>query len=113
MNFIFNSYYESQGDKILRNKRGTLSRPTLEEVLNYRNAVENSLHNYFDRKNSSIEDEILFFLELGINHEEQHQELLITDIKYILASNPLNPIYNKNQKVKKSARIPLNFIDVE
>ncbi len=113
LNFIFNSYYESQGDRILRNKRGTISRPTLEEVLSYRSAVDSSVVQYFDQLEDLISDEAIFFLELGINHEEQHQELLITDTKYILASNPLKPIYNVNQEEKKSAEIPLKWTIID
>lgn len=96
-NYIFNSYYESQGDRILRDKRGALSRPTTEEVFNYRNHVDTALIQFLEKEDSPS-DELLKFLEIGLNHEQQHQELLITDIKYILGANPLLPPYKKTSR---------------
>jgi ergothioneine biosynthesis protein EgtB len=90
--FVFNSYYESQGERILRNKRGTLTRPSTEEIFEYRKYVDEKLTNFLT--SIPIQDEVKKFLEIGINHEQQHQELLITDIKYILGCNPLLPKYS-------------------
>ena len=90
--FIFNSYYESQGERILRNKRGTLTRPSTEEIFKYRNYVDQEMNEFLE-SSVKIEGDALRFLEIGLNHEEQHQELLTTDIKYILGGNPLLPAF--------------------
>jgi len=88
LNYIFNSYYESQGERILRANRGNLTRPTLKEVLAYRNYVDKYMLVLLDEV-QGLED----WIELGLQHEMQHQELLVTDIKYILGNNPLFPVY--------------------
>lgn len=92
-NFVFNSYYETLGARVIRTDRGNLSRPTVEEVYNYRKHVDESMNEFLK---SSLKDEIKSVIILGLNHEQQHQELLMTDIKYILGNNPLFPPYNQN-----------------
>ncbi len=89
-NFIFNSYYVSQGQRLLRDKRGTLTRPATAEVLKFREHVDQEMGKLL-QNDKQLPQEFYQFLELGMNHEQQHQELLITDIKYILAGNPLHP----------------------
>jgi len=91
--YVFNSYYESVGDKVVRTDRGNLSRPTVAWVYKYRNYVTTALSNFF-KGSESLSDEILGVIEIGCHHEKQHQELLYTDIKYILGNNPLLPKYN-------------------
>jgi len=88
--FIFNSYYEKLGERILRTDRGNLSRPTVDEVYAYRKYVDKIMEQHLPALSC---DEIESILTIGLNHEEQHQELLITDIKYILGHNPLLPSY--------------------
>jgi ergothioneine biosynthesis protein EgtB len=88
--FIFNSYYETLGERILRTDRGNLSRPTVDEVYAYRKYVDEIMEQHLPALSC---DEIENILTIGLNHEEQHQELLITDIKYILGHNPLLPSY--------------------
>lgn len=104
-NFIFNSYYESQGERILRDKRGSLSRPTTRNVLEYRKHVDNALINFL-KNHKGHQEEIEKFLTIGINHEQQHQELLITDIKYILGANPLMPVYATREVQHPEATLP-------
>ena len=89
-NYIFNSYYESFGERMLRVDRGNISRPTVEEVLHYRELIDENMHIMLSEK---LDNKILDLIELGLNHEQQHQELLITDIKYILGHNLLFPSY--------------------
>lgn len=89
-NYIFNSYYESFGERLQRIDRGNISRPTVEEVLHYRELVDENMEILLSEK---VDNEILDLIELGLNHEQQHQELLITDIKYILGHNLLFPSY--------------------
>lgn len=84
--FLFNSYYEAEGERIHRFSRGMLSRPTLDEVLGWREAVDAAMAHMFER------DELCGLIALGIAHEQQHIELLLTDIKHALFQNPLGPV---------------------
>ena len=83
--FVFNSYYEAEGERIDRFSRGMLSRPTLAEILAWRRAVDEAMGPLFQR------EELVPLIELGIAHEQQHQELLLTDIKHAFFRNPLGP----------------------
>jgi ergothioneine biosynthesis protein EgtB len=92
--FVFNSYYESMGEKIFRAHRGNLSRPSTEEVYQYRNFIDTQMHDLLQSvQDDEANQELFRLIELGIHHEQQHQELLVTDIKYILGNNPLLPVY--------------------
>lgn len=90
--FVFNSYYESFGARVIRTNRGNLSRPTVEEVYQYRRHIDVAMEQLLSLP---ISDELNMLTILGLNHEEQHQELLATDIKYILGHNPLFPSYKE------------------
>ncbi len=92
-NFLFNSYYESIGERVMRQKRGDLSRPTVREVYAYRHAITEAMLDLIETVSEERWQEFLALLELGLNHEQQHQELLLTDIKFILAQNPTKPSY--------------------
>ncbi|TIX50507.1 ergothioneine biosynthesis protein EgtB [Alteraurantiacibacter aquimixticola] len=83
--FLFNSYYEAEGDRILRKRRGMLSRPTLAQVLDWRACVDDAMAPLLDRP------ELADLIALGIAHEQQHIELLLTDIKHAFSKNPLGP----------------------
>ncbi|HEX8584856.1 MAG TPA: ergothioneine biosynthesis protein EgtB [Allosphingosinicella sp.] len=85
--FLFNSYYEGEGERHPREKRGMLSRPSLDEVLAWRDAVDEALV----RALPGLGAEVLALVELGLNHEQQHQELMLTDILAAFAENPLLP----------------------
>ncbi|AVR45455.1 ergothioneine biosynthesis protein EgtB [Christiangramia fulva] len=90
--YVFNSYYESVGEKVIRTNRGNLSRPTVAWIYNFRKYVTDAVLDLL--KNKKLDEEALAVLEIGCHHEKQHQELLYTDIKYILGNNPLFPKYN-------------------
>ncbi|MBP9159601.1 MAG: ergothioneine biosynthesis protein EgtB [Flavobacteriales bacterium] len=92
MAFMFNSYYETVGKRVLRADRGNMTRPTLDEVHAYRAHVDKAMETYLSGGKAS--EEVLRILELGLNHEEQHQELLMTDLKFILGNNSLFPKYD-------------------
>jgi len=94
-NFVFNSYYETVGNRVIRTDRGNLSRPSVNEIYQYRAYVDEAMVKFLA---TAPIDEVKELLILGFNHEQQHQELLLTDIKYILGNNPLFPTYSKNQK---------------
>ena len=87
--YVFNSYYETVGKRVLRTDRGNLSRPTVAGVYDYRAYVDEHMSRFLDTHDLSSDLHAL--IEIGLNHEQQHQELLITDIKYILGHNPLLP----------------------
>lgn len=89
-NYVFNSYYETAGARVIRTDRGNLSRPTVEDVYNYRKHVDDAMRQLLQNPVSKEVEELLL---IGFNHEQQHQELLMTDIKYILGNNPLFPAY--------------------
>jgi len=86
--FLFNSYYETQGKRTVRSERGYLSRPTVREILEYRAYVDTNIAELLEMKldNNLLDD----LLELGLQHEQQHQELMYTDLKYSFGLNPLD-----------------------
>lgn len=89
--FIFNSYYEGVGARVARADRGHLSRPTVAEVLAYREHVDAAMQTLLAKP---LGADVSALVELGLQHEQQHQELLVTDIKFILGTNPLAPGYD-------------------
>jgi ergothioneine biosynthesis protein EgtB len=96
--FLFNSYYNALGDRTARDRRGDLSRPTVKRVFEYRKHVDEKMHELLSGPvtNSAVGDPQLDGLVvLGLNHEQQHQELLLTDLKYTFAQNPLYPVYRE------------------
>lgn len=97
-NYIFNSYYVAAGERWTRANRGQLTRPTVKEIFRYRQYVEEYLIAFMEKE--QMPSELLRIVELGINHEQQHQELFLYDIKRILGDNPLNPVYRISRKVK-------------
>ncbi|MBB2147612.1 ergothioneine biosynthesis protein EgtB [Pedobacter gandavensis] len=93
-NYVFNSYYETIGNRVIRTDRGNLSRPGVQEIYQYRAYVDAEMILFLENPLPAKVEELLF---LGFNHEQQHQELLLTDIKYILGHNPLFPAYRKER----------------
>jgi ergothioneine biosynthesis protein EgtB len=88
--FLFNSYYNSVGRMHTRQRRGLLSRPSVSEVLAYRSCVDERMQELL---RGELPEARAAVITLGINHEEQHQELILTDIKHLLSRNPLKPAY--------------------
>ena len=91
--YLFNSYYVGAGERHCRPKRGLLSRPTVEEVYRYRAYVDQQMTAFLDGLDGDALDAWSPIVELGLHHEQQHQELLLTDLKYNFACNPLRPAY--------------------
>jgi ergothioneine biosynthesis protein EgtB len=91
--YLFNSYYVAAGERHCRPKRGLLSRPTIEEVYRYRAHVDQYMTAFLEGLNGKDLDTWSPIVELGLHHEQQHQELLLTDLKYNFACNPLRPAY--------------------
>ena len=113
--YLFNSYYNAAGDMHRRDLRGLISRPTVSEAQRYRASVDSHIDELLSNPEESLLDEIEPILVLGIHHEQQHQELLITDIKHVFAQNPLHPVFrDRNRDVAAKKRIiPIRFIDFE
>ncbi len=103
--FLFNSYYEAEGPRHARPRRGMLSRPSLDQVRAYRAHVDEAL----ERALPSLSPAALDLIELGINHEQQHQELVLTDILATMAENPLEPAYAEVPSPVCFAVEPLSF----
>jgi ergothioneine biosynthesis protein EgtB len=93
---LFNSYYETIGKFHPRAKRGLLARPSVDEIYAYRHAVDAGMEAFFDVLEQSPDAQHQSFIELGLNHEQQHQELLCMDIKYNFSVNPLKPAYRND-----------------
>ncbi|MHB0776628.1 ergothioneine biosynthesis protein EgtB [Halomonas sp. WWR20] len=94
--FLFNSYYETHGKPFPRANRGLISRPTVDDVYRYRAHIDAAMAELLERPPAEHIDEIVHRVILGLNHEQQHQELLAMDIKHILAQNPLHPVYRRD-----------------
>lgn len=102
-NYVFNSYYESLGARVIRTQRGNLSRPTVNDIYRYRVYVDQAMEQLLA---GPLSEEVRTLVVLGCNHEEQHQELLWTDIKYILGHNPLFPAYDPALPAEEAAGRP-------
>jgi ergothioneine biosynthesis protein EgtB len=90
---LFNSYYQTVGSPYPRAQRGLLSRPTVEEIYRYREHVDAAMAELLLRCPDNHVEDVCARVTLGLHHEQQHQELLLTDIKHIYAGNPLKPVY--------------------
>jgi ergothioneine biosynthesis protein EgtB len=110
--YLFNSYYEAVGPRHARAERGLLSRPTIEQVWAYRDHVDEEMQVLLDH--DPLAPELHQIVTVGLHHEQQHQELLLTDIKHLFSRNPLPPAYASSANgLRGGARVPLAFIDFE
>ncbi len=110
--FLFNSYYESLGPRYSRPDRGLVTRPGAREVGTYRGNVDARIRDLVDSLDAGTLEKLAPVLELGFHHEQQHQELLLIDIKHVLSRSPLRPVYAG----RPSARVDtdtLGWVDVE
>ena len=103
--FLFNSYYNGEGERHARPRRGMISRPSLDEVRDWRRAVDDALTEALP----SLGEDALTLVELGIHHEQQHQELFLTDLLATFAENPLEPAYGTLDRATCFAAEPLQF----
>lgn len=91
--FLFNSYYNAVGERHCRAKRGLISRPTVAETFAYRAHVDREMMRLIEALDSAVWEKFEPIVTLGLHHEQQHQELLLTDIKHVFGENPLLPAY--------------------
>ena len=108
--YLFNSYYESVGKRVLRVNRGLITRPSVEEVMHYRSYVDEQIENYL--ASDEFPEGLVEVMELGLQHEQQHQELLLYDIKYILGHNPLFPAYLEGDLALSAESKPLGYLTI-
>ncbi|MEO8459922.1 MAG: ergothioneine biosynthesis protein EgtB [Dokdonella sp.] len=105
--FLFNSYYQSIGPMHSRPQRGLLTRPTLAEVIDYRERIDERISHLLSEE---VDGELRSLIALGTHHEQQHQELMLTDIKHLFSLNPLEPVYRESNAVPVSSPSPLTFL---
>ncbi len=92
-NFIFNSYYVQIGARHTRSQRGLLSRPTVKQVYEFRDHIDSAVIRFIESCSGKVFSESAPVIEIGLHHEQQHQELMLTDIKHVFSVNPLYPVY--------------------
>ena len=113
--YLFNSYYESLGPRHPRPQRGLLSRPSVDEVRAYRTHVDAAMQHFMEQGPDEAWAQALPLITLGLNHEQQHQELLLTDILHALSCNPLLPAYRTTEAPAlrlAAAAPPQRWIDI-
>ncbi|RAS71964.1 ergothioneine biosynthesis protein EgtB [Priestia endophytica] len=111
--YLFNSYYETVGEFHPRAQRGVLARPSIEEVKQYRYYIDAHMKELFEELTEENRDKVLSIVEIGLQHEQQHQELLLTDIKYNFFTNPLLPAYISQTTEENGKRKETSFIEIE
>ena len=110
--FLFNSYYVQAGERHCRAQRGLATRPTVSEVYAYRAHVDDAMDRLLAAIDGDFSHPATSVIELGLNHEQQHQELLLTDIKHVFWTNPLRPAYLSQPTTSSGVAAPLTWIDV-
>jgi ergothioneine biosynthesis protein EgtB len=109
---LFNSYYNGVGAKHPRAQRGLLTRPSLDEVRAYRGNVDARMGRLFEAQatHSALDPALAALVTLGLQHEQQHQELILTDVKHLLSNNPIAPAYDGDAMMPDAAPLPLAFL---
>ena len=111
--YMFNSYYNAVGPQFSRADRGDLSRPTVAEVYRYRKHVDEEMVSLIETTGPERLETLGPVMELGVNHEQQHQELLVTDLKYNLSVNPLRPAYHDVKLPRGASTPPSQWVDFD
>ena len=111
--YLFNSYYVQAGERHCRAQRGLVTRPTVREVFDYRRHVDEAMRELIARLGGDDAHPAAALIELGLHHEQQHQELLLTDIKHVLWTNPLRPAFRTIASVPTAPAKPLEWRDFD
>lgn len=110
-NYLFNSYYNAVGVRHCRPKRGQLGRPTVAEIYSYRQHVDQQMQELLEGKHRRhLPVAMVPVIELGLHHEQQHQELVVTDVKHVFASNPLFPVFRERKPLVSRRASPLRWV---
>src|SRR5258708_35091952 len=107
--YLFNSYYNAAGDKYPRPQRGLISRPTVGDVFQYRRYVDEHVLDLLECASADTLATVAPIVTLGLNHEQQHQELIVTDLKHMLSHNPLHPVYDPRPPNPAVAAPPMGW----
>ena len=110
--FLFNSYYVAAGPRHARPQRGLITRPNAEDVAGYRVYVDAAVERLIEQVPADKAEAVFSILEIGLHHEQQHQELLITDILHAFAQNPTDPVYDAGWQPPRATHGPRGFVDV-
>lgn len=108
--FLFNSYYNTIGERTLRKERGLITRPSVKEVYAYRKHVDHYMRVLLE---SNLSTQVKEIIVLGLNHEQQHQELLLTDLKYTLFRNPTFPVYKEGFNLSNTESKDTGFLKMD
>jgi ergothioneine biosynthesis protein EgtB len=108
--YLFNSYYVHAGERHCRAQRGYISRPTVAEVFAYRRHVDERMMELLDSADDELAATLQPLVEIGLNHEQQHQELMLTDLKHVFSVNPLRPVYRERAPEPAGEAAPLRWI---
>ena len=108
--FLFNSYYVQAGERHCRAQRGYLSRPTVDDVFAYRAYVDAAMARFLDALDAQARPDVADVVEVGLHHEQQHQELMVTDLKHVFGVNPLRPVYRDRPATPAPDPGPLGWV---
>ena len=112
--YLFNSYYNAAGSMHRRDLRGLISRPTVAETYRFRESIDQCVVKLLEEADEALLLEIEPVLTLGVHHEQQHQELLVTDIKHVFSQNPLYPVFQADAAASETGRIaPQHFVEFD
>ena len=111
--FLFNSYYVQAGERHCRAQRGYLSRPTVEEVYAYRAHVTEAMSAFLADFDEARQPDLADVIEVGLHHEQQHQELMVTDLKHVFSVNPLRPVYRERSGALTEPVAPIQWVGFE
>ena len=112
--YLFNSYYNAAGDMHRRDLRGLISRPTVAEAYRFRHSIDEHIRELIENADEELLEEIEPVFTIGLHHEQQHQELLVTDIKHVFAQNPLCPVFRARQEAPAQRTLaPCGFVEFE
>ncbi len=103
--YLFNSYYNAVGERIARPERGVISRPTVAEVYRYRNIIDDRMRTFLRDVDEDQLRPLAATIELGLHHEQQHQELILTDLKHAFGRNPIRPVYRARGMLGSGRRL--------
>jgi ergothioneine biosynthesis protein EgtB len=108
--YLFNSYYNAVGERIARPERGLLSRPTVAEVYRYREIIDDRMRSFLQAASEDLLSRFAATIVLGLNHEQQHQELILTDLKHAFGRNPLRPVYRERGAIAGGKVAPMRWL---
>ncbi len=111
--YLFNSYYNAAGDMHRRDLRGLISRPTVSETYRFRHSIDTQIAKLLETASDDVLAEIEPVFTIGLHHEQQHQELLVTDIKHVFSQNPLHPVFREREETEEGEIAPAGFVDFD